>query len=137
MKTNRIQQMILCLLLFLVAIFGVSSIRNVQAAEIDDGIDNWYAPSSQTTQVGLLPMGDNLDLGYTFGLAQGYNSNSSELPYFLDGGDDSIIKDSIASGNSVQYSKMDVFLKKGDKYVNALFQNRAGSSIETNRSLAS
>ncbi|WP_334340705.1 G1 family glutamic endopeptidase [Companilactobacillus sp. HBUAS56275] len=137
MKTKGIRQIVWTILLFLVAVFGATSIQNVKAAEINDGIDNWYAPSGQMTQVGLLPMGDNLDLGYTFGLAQSYNSNTSQLPYFLNGGDDSIVKDSYASGNSIQYSKMDVFLKKGDKYVNALFQNRAGTNVETNRSLAS
>jgi len=71
-------------------------------------------------------MGDNLKLGYSFGLAQKYGGSKDAPPLVGTGGDSTITDPSkVVSGDVIQGSKIDIFLDKDNKYVNALYQTQA------------
>ncbi|WP_125566328.1 isopeptide-forming domain-containing fimbrial protein [Companilactobacillus insicii] len=80
----------------------------------DDGIYTWQHQSNN--KVANLKINDDLQLGYAFGLAQDTSGNVTT------GGDDTIETDSSASGQNIQYSKINTFLNNRNKYISALFQ---------------
>lgn len=113
--------------LFLIGLFSMLLVficfsNNVSAAEIavgpyefNDGITNWAFSSNN--KVGELPIdGDNLQLGYAFGLAQNTDGKVTT------GGDDTVTTNSISNGINSQYSKMNVFLNNNKTYISSVFQ---------------
>jgi len=93
--------------------------------DFDDGIKNWK-DAQKYNEVGNLNIGDSLQLGYSFGLAQDTNGNVTS------GGDGSVVTDSITNGVNTQFSKMNIFLNSGGKYISSVFQ-ASYNNVQTNQ----
>jgi len=111
--------------LFLIGLFSIllaficfsnnASAATVGPYAFNDGITNWS--STSTNKVGELPIdGNNLQLGYAFGLAQNTSGKVTT------GGDDTVTKDSVSNGINTQYSKMNVFLNNSGNYISSVYQ---------------
>ncbi len=90
----------------------------VKANEFDDGI-TWSTNNTnqRPNEVGNIPIGNNLSLGYALGLAQDANGNVTT------GGDWDVGKPSTGDGGSnTRFSKINVFLKNGTKYIPSTYQ---------------
>lgn len=115
--------LVLLAISFFAAFFTFIYFTNTITAEdigrydFNDGIDKWNHPSNIINQVGELPIKDNLKLGYAFGLAQNTSGKVST------GGDDTIEKNSISTGDLSSYSKMNIFLNDNNDYISAIFQS--------------
>lgn len=116
MRKHRFIAGLLATILIFLILPLFTKIASVKAAYVfDDGITNWTKKTS--SQVGQLPIGDNLNLGYAFGLAQDTSGKVSS------GGDTTITQDSTANGiNNINFSKMNVFLNDNGKYISSVFQ---------------
>lgn len=119
--------------------FVVTPTHNVQADTVngvdysfDDGVNNWSKPttSTSTSTFGFIPIGNGLELGYGFGLAQTANST-----YPTNAGDSTITNSSVNSGSmNTSYSKMNVFLKNSSNlYIGSTFQGYATSTSDLTR----
>lgn len=123
MRDYKSTKFLLSIIFFLIACFFLTPVLNTQAAtgdaisgnDFDDGITNWQSRTSNS--IAQLPIGGKISLGYAFGLAQNTSGLVSEM------GDNTITNNSIASGNNINYSKMNVFLNDGGTYISSVFQS--------------
>lgn len=84
-----------------------------------DGITNWKLQSNYSpNQIGDIPIGNGISLGYTFGSARDVNGNVKP-------GDTTITKNSTVSSSSpptISNSKINVFLNYNGKYYGIIHQ---------------
>ena len=120
--TYFLASIIFTFILFLLTSFHITKAQTIR--NIDDGISNWVLQTNPNSQIGQLPIGDQLNLGYAFGLAQDTSGK-------VKAGDSTITKDSTApSINNIYYSKMNVFLNNNGNYYSSTFQS-GFSSVAT------
>ncbi|MDT6952598.1 isopeptide-forming domain-containing fimbrial protein [Companilactobacillus alimentarius] len=105
--------------------------------EADNDI-TWNESAGTYSSMQLINIGGNLDLGYTFGLAQDTNGNVFQ-PNSSDGlvrtnNDDTVTKDSVIAGaNNIYNTKMNIFLRNNQSYVGSVFQGTHTSSVASDR----
>ncbi|CAJ1187767.1 hypothetical protein CPR19088_GLDEOEPO_01871 [Companilactobacillus paralimentarius] len=109
--------------------------NNVKATinryDFDDGITKWYQPSNIINQVAQLPISENnLQLGYTFGLAQ---NTSGKV---VSGGDGTIQQNSLSTGDNTSFSKMNVFLNNKSNYISSIFQGGYSSDLSNKENVS-
>ncbi len=141
-KGYKIIKRILIIAFFMLLTFLGSTLTTVKAADADaanvDSDITWNSSPSSYSSMQLINIGGQLDLGYTFGLAQDTNGNVF-TPNSADGmvktnNDDTVTKDSVIAGaNNIYNTKMNVFLRNNQSYVGAIFQGTHTSSVLSDR----
>lgn len=116
----------------MVFLFSVVSVAH--AATTPDSYSNaddditWNSTSGSYSSIQLVNIGTNMDLGYTFGLAQDTSGNvfsmDSDNPLVKTNNDNTVTNDSVVNGtNNLYRSKMNIFLRDNKKYISSVFQS--------------
>ncbi len=115
---------LICLAFIFIGGKTVNAATTISPKDFDDGLTGWWEPSSRTSQMQEIPIGPDLKLGYTFGLAQNTTGQ-------VRAGLDSTVADesSSTSANNVAYSKMNVFLDVAGTYYSSAFQTGFSSAL--------
>ena len=141
-KYKIIKNFLIISFLMLITFLGIT-LTTVHAADPDasstvDSDITWNSYASSYSSMQLINIGGQLDLGYTFGLAQDTNGNVF-TPNSADGlvktnNDSTVTKDSVIAGaNNIYNTKMNIFLRNNQSYVGSVFQGTHTSSIVSDR----